>query len=149
MQRNQIKKIREARRLSQADVADALGVTSQTVSRQEAEDSRINIPTLSKYSRVLKVSIGQLVGEVPFSLDEDASPFDHEERKLEPARVVAVADALDHYLAANKLKVAAGGRGELIVAIYDWSVDAGVPIDKVHDFSAIRSFLKPRLIPNA
>lgn len=138
MPQNRLKEIRELRGLSRAEVADKLNTTEVSVGRYEREDQRLDMPLLGKFARILKCTIGQIVGEVPIDQDGAAAPLDH-------ARMVAVIDALDHYLAENKLRVHAGGRGDLVMAIYDWSIEQQMPVAEIHDLTRIGPLLRPAL----
>lgn len=141
MATNRLKAIREARGLTQAQLGERANTTSQTIGRYEKTDAKLTLPILSELSRILRCTIGQLVGETPFdpeAADDAASP-------LERTRVVSVIDALDHYIAENNLKPHAGARGDLVVAIYDWSVQEKLSPDQIRDLTRISSLLKPAL----
>lgn len=137
---NRVREIRELRRLTQAQVADKLHTTSQTVGRYEREDQRVDLTILSKLSKVLKCTIAQLAGEVPFELGEEQAEY---AAPINWPRMAAVIDALDHHLAENKLKIHAGGRSDIVRAIYDWSIDQNLKVDEIGDLSGIRSLLRP------
>ncbi|AWK85053.1 XRE family transcriptional regulator [Azospirillum thermophilum] len=64
---NMLRQIREARGLTQKELAERLHTTDVSVSRYEKEDSRLNLPLLRKISEVLDCSIGELIGERPLS----------------------------------------------------------------------------------
>lgn len=142
--RNQVRAVRERRGKSQEWLGEQLGITSQAVSRLEAEDSRINLPRLEELSRILGVSIAVLVNEAPLDeLAEDAAGY-RASAALDRARLIAVTDALDHFLAKHRLRIVPGARGELIAEIYDWSVASHLSLDRPIDLAPIAGFLMPR-----
>lgn len=140
--RNRLAEIREARGLTQQQVADALNTTGPSVSRWERDDGALSIGNLSRLAKLLKVSIGQIVGEVPFTADDErrdtAAP-------LERDRLAAVADALDFEMEETGAAVAPGARGDLLLAIYDWTVQEGLKLSEIRDLSRIRPMLRPLL----
>lgn len=142
MPQNRLMEIRVKRGLTQAELAEKLNTSSVTVGRYEKQDQKLDLTILSKLSRVLDCSIAALAGEVPFELAEDNAAY---VAPLDRARLAKVIDALDHYLAENKMRVMAGGRSDLILAIYDWSLDQKMPVDEISDLTGIRSLLRPAL----
>jgi transcriptional regulator with XRE-family HTH domain len=137
---SRLREIREARDLSQADVAEQLGVTPTTISRYEQQDQRLTLPIMQRLSKVLRCSIGQIAGEVPFdALAEDQRQY---ETGIDRRRIVACIDALDHYLNENELQLAPGGRGDVVAAIYDWTNDERIAVEDIGDLSRIRSLLR-------
>src|SRR5690606_30220453 len=56
MPQNQLLEIREKRGLTQAELAEKLHTTPQTIGRYEKQDQRLDLPLLTKLARVLKCS---------------------------------------------------------------------------------------------
>jgi len=142
MPQNRLREIRELRGLSRDKVAEIMNTTSVSIGRYEREDQRLDLPLLSQFSRVLNCTIAQIVGEAPLELSEDAAAH---AAPLDRARLMKVIDALDHHLAENKLKIHPGGRADLVMAIYDWTVDQKLPLDQIGDLAGIRSLIRPAL----
>ncbi len=61
MQTN-LKKIREDRGMSQAELAKLMGTTNQTISRWERGERGITLETLDKLSSALRTTIAQILG---------------------------------------------------------------------------------------
>lgn len=61
--RLRIKEIREARRLSQNDLAKRLGTTGVSVGRYEKEPQRVTIPLLEEIARALNCRVADLMGD--------------------------------------------------------------------------------------
>lgn len=55
------------RRLTQAQIAQRIGVSEGAVSRYEHEEHRLTLPLMRKLAKVLECSIAQLAGEAPMS----------------------------------------------------------------------------------
>lgn len=68
-------KIRQEKNLSQADLAKLLGVTRAGISY--IEKNSLNIKTAEELSKILKVSIFELLGEDSFAV----LPKDHKDKK--------------------------------------------------------------------
>jgi DNA-binding XRE family transcriptional regulator len=62
-----LKQIREARGLTQEQLAERLNTTGVSVSRYEKEEQRLTLPLLRQLSGILNVSVAQIIGEEPFS----------------------------------------------------------------------------------
>lgn len=60
---SRLREIREARGLTQKQVAQALGVTEVSVSRYESQDQRLTLPLLRSLAKVLRSTIGEITGE--------------------------------------------------------------------------------------
>lgn len=60
-----ITKLRKAHNLTQTQLAEALGVTQQTVQAYEAGSRRIPVSALPMVARTLSVSLMELFGEGP------------------------------------------------------------------------------------
>jgi phage repressor protein C with HTH and peptisase S24 domain len=60
---NQLARLRQQRGLSQQELAEKLNTTSVSVGRYEREDQRLTLPLLRRLSKVLDVTIAEIVGE--------------------------------------------------------------------------------------
>jgi transcriptional regulator with XRE-family HTH domain len=67
-----VRLLRQARKLSQGALADAIGVTFQQVQKYERATNRISISMLARMARALDTTIPELVGESA----DDQRPFD-------------------------------------------------------------------------
>jgi transcriptional regulator with XRE-family HTH domain len=70
-----IRVFRNHRRISQTDLADAIGVTFQQVQKYEKGANRIGASRLSRIATVLGISVGDLFESVGEKADDLASPF--------------------------------------------------------------------------
>jgi transcriptional regulator with XRE-family HTH domain len=75
-----IKELRQAKRLSQARLAERIGIDQSQISRIENGESGATLETLLALSRVFNVSLDELTGETPENDGLDALP--REERDL-------------------------------------------------------------------
>lgn len=67
-----VRLLRQARKLSQGALADAIGVTFQQVQKYERATNRISISMLARMARALDTTIPELVGESA----DDQRPLD-------------------------------------------------------------------------
>ncbi|WP_421931825.1 helix-turn-helix domain-containing protein [Phenylobacterium sp.] len=67
-----VRLLRQARKLSQGALGDAIGVTFQQVQKYERATNRISISMLARMARALDTTIPELVGESA----DDQRPFD-------------------------------------------------------------------------
>ena len=65
-----IKLYRENKKMTQAEIAEILGVKPATVSKYEAETLEPNIETLKKLSKIFEVSIDELLNENEFDISK-------------------------------------------------------------------------------
>src|ERR1700710_1667135 len=70
-----IRVFRIHRRISQTDLADAIGVTFQQVQKYEKGANRIGASRLSRIATVLGVSVGDLFESPGEKIDDLSSPF--------------------------------------------------------------------------
>jgi phage repressor protein C with HTH and peptisase S24 domain len=86
---NNLAKLRQARRMSQQDVANLLNTTAVSIGRYEREDQRLDLPLLRRLAKVFDVTIAEIAGEPRVSPDHLSVPvFD--------IRAAAGAGALAH-----------------------------------------------------
>lgn len=69
---------RKKKGLSQVDLADALGVSRQSVSKWETDESKPEINKLPALARVLDVSIDWLLSEEDMEDQKEDSPFEND-----------------------------------------------------------------------
>lgn len=67
-----VRLLRQARKLSQGALAEAIGVTFQQVQKYERATNRISISMLARIARALDTTVPELVGENA----DDQRPFD-------------------------------------------------------------------------
>ncbi len=67
-----VRLLRQARKLSQGALADAIGVTFQQVQKYERATNRISISMLARIARALDTTVPELVGEGA----DDQRPFE-------------------------------------------------------------------------
>lgn len=60
---NRIRILREQKGLSQENLAMELGITQPSYARLEKDDSRINIPRLIQITRILDVTVSEILNE--------------------------------------------------------------------------------------
>ena len=63
-----IKKYREEKKMTQAEVAEVLGVKPATISKYEAETLEPNIESLKKLAELFEVSVDELLKEDEFDV---------------------------------------------------------------------------------
>ena len=61
----QLKQIRKMRRMSQGDLAEAVGVSSRVISAWERQETEITIKHAKKICEVLDCTFEELIGEKP------------------------------------------------------------------------------------
>lgn len=84
-----IRELREARGMTQSDLAKLIGTTGVSVSRYEKEPTRINLPLMLQLTRALKCSMDDLVGTprpvakpvaaLPYRGRDKVLTFDHDQ----------------------------------------------------------------------
>ena len=65
-----IKKYREAKKITQAEIAELLGVSPATVSKYEAGTLEPNIESIKKLSELFDVSIDELLKDDAFDISK-------------------------------------------------------------------------------
>ena len=71
-QKTALYKIRKARGMTQRQIADAVGVEPDHISKLENGDRRLSPEWIERLSKVLNCSKGELLGEAPLSDDARA-----------------------------------------------------------------------------
>ena len=66
----QLKQIRKMRRMSQGDLAEAVGVSSRVISAWERQETEITIKHAKKICEVLDCTFEELIGENSKQLDD-------------------------------------------------------------------------------
>lgn len=132
---------RRRRDMSQQELAAALNSTAATISRYENGGVVPPVAVLSRIARALGCSVGILVGETPWP-DAEAADADS---ALDRARCAACIDALDFYCEDEGATIVPGGRSDLVFALYDYTVDSGLPTERIGDLTPIRALLRPAL----
>lgn len=65
---NRLREIREARGLSQKDVAALLHTTDVSISRYETQDQRLTLPLLRRFAEAYGCTVAEIIGERPASV---------------------------------------------------------------------------------
>lgn len=60
---NYIKAIREAKGMTQAELAKLMETTAQSIGRYERQSQRLNIPLLKEIAGILRCSVSEIIGE--------------------------------------------------------------------------------------
>lgn len=90
---NRLRDIRVARKLSQAALAERIGVTEGTVSRYETKPERLTLPKLEQLARALDCRVSDITGET--ELDQIGPPGDNARAFRSRAAIAAELARLD------------------------------------------------------
>lgn len=88
-----LKKLRKEKKLSQKEVADAIGVARSTYTQYELGDSQPAYEILKKLAEFFDVSVDYLLGiDHLRNRPSDAEKFEENIKKLDPKRVILFND---------------------------------------------------------
>lgn len=119
---NALKEIREARGLTQKQVAEALNTTEQSVSRMERGTQPISLGKARQVCQVLGCSIAQLAGEVSFDGGAAAGGTEIPAGvSLDLVRQMLV--SLERFLESEGKDMAPDEKASLLVVLLQWALD--------------------------
>lgn len=146
---NALKEIREARGLTQKQVAEALNTTEQSISRMERGTQPISLGKARQICQVLGCSVAQLAGEAPFDGSQAVSRAEVPAGvSLDLVRQMVV--SLERFLESEGKDMPPEEKASLLVVLLQWALDeqakfgtqADIDLQRVRVF--IRALLQLR-----